>query len=88
MDGINDYLARKAQQLGLDRADTLSKIQHHLDRRYAGGYRAASIQDGVLRITTRSASAASELRFKQVELKRQLDDLGVEGVKRIVVQIR
>lgn len=82
MDGINDYLQRKASQLGLERGDTLSEVQCYLDKVFPGKCRAVSINDGVLRVTTKSASIASELRFMQVEIKGKFNK-----VKHLVINI-
>jgi hypothetical protein len=65
---IGDYLQKRAAELGLDRADQLAEIQAYLDRLYPGQCRAASLNDGVLKITTPNASMASELRMRQAEI--------------------
>jgi hypothetical protein len=65
MDSIDDYLKKKASQLGLERGDQLGEIQAYLDEQYPGQCRAVSINDGVLKITTPNASVASELRLAQ-----------------------
>ncbi len=84
MDSMRDYLKKRAHELGLERASQLSEIQRYLDGRYAGQCRATSLNEGVLKITTASASLASELRLGQVEL---LDGLAKMGVSRLVVRI-
>lgn len=66
--GDNDYLQKRAAELGLERGEQLQKIQAHLDGLYPGQVRAVSLNDGVLRLVTPSASVASELRMGQVEL--------------------
>lgn len=60
-----DYLKRRAEELGLDRADVLSDVQAWLDQKFPGKARALSLNNGVLRIVTPSASVASELRLEQ-----------------------
>ncbi|HSX41107.1 MAG TPA: hypothetical protein VLF21_00510 [Candidatus Saccharimonadales bacterium] len=79
---MNDYLKKRAQQLNLGRADQLAEIQIQLDRWYPGQCRAASLNDGVLKITTPNASAASDLRMRQSEI------LSPPDVKKVVIQIR
>lgn len=86
MDGINDYLKKRASELGLERADTLAQIQEYLDTLYPGKCRAASLNDGVLRIITSNSSIASELRFRQIKLKNYIKDMGIE-LKRLVITI-
>lgn len=68
MSDIGDYLQKRAAELGLDRADQLAEIQAYLDRLYPGQCRAVSLNEGVLKITTPSASMASELRMRQTEI--------------------
>lgn len=63
-----DYFAKKRQELGLDRADDLARVQGVLDEWYAGKTRARQWHQGTLRISTPSASVAAELRMRQVEL--------------------
>lgn len=63
-----DYFARKRQQLGLDRADTLTMVQAWLDERFPEQTRAKRLHRGTLRIITPSAAVASELRMRQLEL--------------------
>lgn len=81
MSDMSDYLQKKAAELGLDRADQLSDIQTKLNQMFPNQCRALSLNDGVLRITTPNASVASELRFRQAELK-------TGGVTRVIIQIR
>jgi hypothetical protein len=64
----DDYFRQKRADLGLDRGDKLVEIQATLDMWYPGQARAKMLHQGVLRIWTKSASVASELRMKQVEL--------------------
>jgi hypothetical protein len=73
MGDMDDYLARKRDQLGLDRGDQLSDIQEVLDTWYPGRVRAKSLNDGVLQIVTPSSAIAGELRLRQVELLGVLD---------------
>ena len=64
----DEYFARKRAELGLDRADDLARIQTVLDRWFPGQVRARQLHQGVLRLQTPSASVASELRMRQLEL--------------------
>ncbi len=86
MDGINDYLNRKAQKLGLERQGHLSQIQAHLDEVLPGMCRAVSLQDGVLTIATSSASVASELRLRQIGLLKTLR--GAVAIQKLRIEIR
>lgn len=79
----SDYFARKRQELGLDRADDLARVQRALDAWYPGLARARQLHRGTLRVVTSSSSVASELRMRQVELA-QVSGL---GDVRIAVQI-
>ena len=81
----NDYFARKRQELGLDRGDTLEAVQQALEALYPGLVRALSLNDGVLRLTTPNSSVASELRLRQVEL---LDKFQKYEIKRLQISIR
>jgi hypothetical protein len=64
----NEYLKKKAFELGLDRADILVDVQRLLEDWYPGLVRAVSLNKGVLRLVTPNASVAGELRLRQVEL--------------------
>jgi len=75
MGEMDDYLTRKRDQLGLDRADQLVDIQAVLDSWYPGKTRAKSLNKGVLQIVTPSSVMASELRMRQVELVAKLQDV-------------
>jgi hypothetical protein len=63
-----DYFAKKRLELGLDRVDDLERVQLLLDAWYPGMAKAKRWHQGVLRVVTRSASVASELRMRQLEL--------------------
>jgi hypothetical protein len=81
----NGYFDKKRQELGLERYDTLQKVQAWLDENYPGQARAVSLNRGILRLSTASASLATNLRFKQMDL---LELAGGEDVaKRLQVQI-
>lgn len=71
-----DYFERKRRELGLDRAEVLTKVQLWLDERYPEQARARSLHQGVLRLVTPSASVASELRLRQLELLEATDLAG------------
>lgn len=81
-DDIKNYLAKKAAELGLERADQLAEIQAHLETLHPQTYRAVTINNGVLNIKTASASAASDLRHAQVELLTKFD-----YIKRLSIKI-
>lgn len=83
--GDNDYLKRRADELGLDRGDILEQIQAVVDGWYPGQVRALSLNGGILRLITPNASVASDLRLRQVEL---LAKLGLSGkISRLQVMI-
>jgi hypothetical protein len=71
MNNLGGYLQKRAGELGLERADQLIAIQGYLDKLYPDQCRAASLNDGVLKITTPNASMASELRMRQVEILKK-----------------
>ena len=68
-----DYFEQKRADLGMDRGAKLTEVQATLDKWYPGQARAKMLHQGVLRIWTKSASVASELRMKQVELLKLHD---------------
>ncbi len=78
------YFARKAAELGLDRADTLMAIQTTLDGWYPGQTRVRQLHQGVLRVVTPNASVASALRLRQLELLKTHHLSGV----RLVISIQ
>jgi hypothetical protein len=80
-----EYLKRRAQELGLGREGVLAEIQSWLDGYYPAMCRALSLNDGVLRVTTKESAVASELRLRQVEL---VDKFGDRGVVRLAISIR
>jgi hypothetical protein len=81
MDGINDYLKKKAADLGLERADQLREIQAYLEELYPGQCRAVSINDGILKIKTSSSSLASEIRFNQLRLRNKFKSIQVNRIQ-------
>ena len=83
LEDIQGYLAKRARELGLDRADKLAEIQAYLDNLYPGQCRAVSLNSGVLKITTQNSSVASELRFSKESLMKKLP-----LVTKIVIAVR
>jgi hypothetical protein len=75
MRDMDDYLARKRSELGLDRADQLSEIQALIETWYPGQIRAKSLNNGLLQLVTPSSVVASELRLRQVDLMHRLKDV-------------
>jgi hypothetical protein len=78
-----DYFAAKRQQLGMDRQDSLARIQAILEGWYPGQVRVRSLNNGTLRIVTPSAPVAGDLRMRQMELRASVeailpDQLGVK----------
>ncbi len=69
-----DYFARRRQELGFERMDTLTMVQRWLDEHYAAQARAKSFNNNVLRLATANASVASDLRLRQMEI------LALEGL--------
>lgn len=63
-----DYFSDKAQQLGLERAKTIERIQTELNRLYPGKIHVVSLNRGVLKILTPSAPVASEVRLTQTQI--------------------
>lgn len=84
MDEINDYLQKKAAELDLGRGQQLTVIQEYLDGLYPGQCRAVSLNEGVLKITTPSASVANELRLRQVELLSAMGSLKVVSLQLLI----
>lgn len=75
MNNLGDYLEKRVQQLDLGRADDLVAIQKQLDSWYPGKARAQKLHEGKLTISTTSSSVASELRFKQEQIKALNTDI-------------
>ena len=69
----NDYLSKKAQELGLDRADKLAEIQVYLDGKYPDMCRSVSLNEGVLVIGVKNSSVASEIRMSSAEIKQKFE---------------
>jgi hypothetical protein len=63
-----DYFERKRRALGMDRMDALGVVQQWLDQHYPTQVRAKQLHQGVLRVVTPSASVATDLRMRQMEL--------------------
>ena len=74
----NDYLSKRAEELGLDRADKLAEVQVYLNDKYPGMCRVVSINDGVLTIGVKNSSVASEIRMSSSELKSKFS---IESVR-------
>lgn len=87
LEKAGDYLARRAQQLDLGRADALEKAQELLEQMYPGQARALSLNNGTLKIVTVSAPVASDLHLRQVQILKRLADTGHE-IKKLHLQIR
>lgn len=81
---LDDYMAKKRIELGLDRANDLAVVQRRLDAWYPGMARAKQLHQGTLRIHTPNASVAGELRLRQIEL---LEACGLSGT-RLMISIR
>ncbi len=71
LEDAKSHLARRASQLGLDRAEVLISLQEVLDAHYNGQARAKALHNGVLKVITESAAVASELRLNQVSLMKE-----------------
>ena len=88
---ISDYLARRAEELNVNRGDYLVTIQKYLDSFYPSQTRALSLSGGVLRIITENSAIASELRLTQIELVASIVKLlpvDMEIINKISIQIR
>ncbi|HUC86810.1 MAG TPA: hypothetical protein VMR75_00590, partial [Candidatus Saccharimonadales bacterium] len=59
-------------------------IQAYLETLYPNQCRAASLNDGVLKVTTPNASVASELRMRQVEVMAAEP---LSGIVRLQIQV-
>lgn len=65
---MDAYFAKKRVELGMERQDVLADVQAKLEEWYPGLAKARKLHQGVLRLETASASVASELRMRQLEL--------------------
>jgi hypothetical protein len=81
LEPAKDYLARRAEELGLDRADDLDRVQQVLDTWYPGQARAKLLHRGVLRVITPSSAVAQDLRLRQIEF------LGACNIKQVRLAI-
>lgn len=84
---MREYINQKAQELDLERGESLAKIQAILDRLYPGQARAKSLNQQVLKIVTPNASLASELRLRQSEIIREIVETTLRPVNRLHIQI-
>lgn len=86
----NDYLSRRALELDLGRAEFLKRVQELVDQLYPGQIRALSLNDHNLKLITPSATVASDLRLRQVELLKRFGEInqGSVQIKRLNIQIR
>lgn len=75
---INQYLQKRAQELGLERGRALKDAQAVLDDFCSGQARAKSLNNGTLQVTTSSSVVASELRLNQIAILNQLDDTSIK----------
>ena len=82
-----NYLAKRAQQLNLGRAEDLQRIQRALEALWPAQTRAVSLNDGVLRVLTPNASVASELRLRQIEVLSKLRAASHSPIARLRIQI-
>lgn len=87
LERAGDYLARRAQKLDLGREELLAEAQKLLDELYPSQARALSFNNETLKIVTRSAPVASELRFRQVQILKRLSGT-THQVKKLQIQIR
>lgn len=83
MNNIGDYLSKRASELGMGRADQLAQIQAYFDGIYPGMCRAMAINEGILRVSVNSASLATELRMRHLEVHKALAGF---DIKRIIIQ--
>jgi hypothetical protein len=84
---MREYINQKAQELDLERGESLAKIQAILDRLYPGQARAKSLNQQVLKIITPNASLASELRLRQSEIIKEIVETTLRPVNRLHIQI-
>lgn len=87
MDRAADYLAHRAHQLGLGRAQDIKAAQDLLDRLFPAQTRVESFNGGVLKILTPNASVASELRLRQIQIVDRLNTKERQ-IKKLQIQIR
>jgi len=86
MDSIRDLLRKKAARIDDEGfANDVKHIQGELDRHFNGKAIAKRLNDkGELLVTTRSAAVASEIRLKQLQIKRSL----TKSLKHPIVKLR
>lgn len=86
-DDLKIYLKRKAATLDLDRGAALKKIQGLLDKDFPAKTKAKSLNEGVLKIITPSASVASELRLRQEQYIPVFTQATTRSIERLHIQI-
>lgn len=69
-----DYFKAKSDELGLDRAIIIERVQRALDQLYPTKTHVISLNRGTLKIITPSAPVASELRLNQSTIIRLAPD--------------
>lgn len=81
MKSLDDIMRGRADSLDFSREDQLEAVQGVLNELYPGKARAKRLQDGILTITTPSATVANDLRFRQEELQTRLEQHNITRFK-------
>lgn len=84
MNSLDDIIHDRADSFDMERGGYLARAQEVLNELYPGQVRAKRLQEGVLTITTPSASVASDLRLQQTRL---LDRLAEHDISQLKIQI-
>jgi hypothetical protein len=82
-----DYLKKKTNELDLGRGDSLKAIQERLEALYPHSVHVNSLNGGTLKITTKSAAVASELRLRQIALVDEFNQQAEHRITRLHIQI-
>ncbi|MCC7288953.1 DUF721 domain-containing protein [bacterium] len=88
MDDIKDILSRRADSLGMQKLDVMTEVKLAIVDMLRIEVRVVSYKNGVIKIATEDAAAASELRHAAQDILKEITKRGVEGVRFIAVSVR
>lgn len=89
MDSIKDLLNKKADAIDTTGIrDDIALVQDELNRHYGQSAKVASIQNGVVLVTTKSSAIASDLRLQQYTIVQNLNTLLKTKLERIRIRIQ
>ncbi|MDP4038686.1 MAG: DciA family protein [bacterium] len=89
MENIVDLLKKRAESIGASKLDVMTEAKLVISQQLKVEVRALSYKNGMLKIATEDASAASEIRLnKQALLNKINQKLDQEKIKDLIITIR